>query len=359
MRWALGLMSGTSLDAIDAALVKTDGKTIGEFGPSLALPLEQGLRDAILQVIGGKGDEAVTERAITLAHAEAVKALLRKAGLSPQQVAVVGFHGQTVDHRPEAGITRQLGDGGLLAEMTGIDVVADFRRRDVAAGGQGAPLVPLFHAALAQGVEKPVAFLNIGGIANITFVGSDGGILAFDTGPGNVLLNTWMERRTGSHRDEDGKTAAQGRVDEKALQALLSDSYFQKAPPKSLDRQHFSLAPVEHLSTEDGAATLTAFTASAVAAGLRFLPEEPKEWLACGGGRHNVSIIRALSTRMNREVKPVEDRNFDGDMLEAQAFAYLAVRSLKGLPLSLPTTTGAKRAVTGGAFFRGASAGGS
>ena len=261
---------------------------------------------------------------------------------------------------PEEDLTWQMGDGALLAEKTKIDVVCDFRRRDVAAGGEGAPLVPLYHAALARHMALPIAVLNLGGIANVTWIGKSEragselmalDILAFDTGPGNVMLNEWAEAKTGVDYDADGKLAFAGKVDQAALDGLLNNAYFAKHPPKSLDRNHFNAEHMQHLSAEDGAATLVAFVVESVRVGLRYFPAAPKQWFITGGGRHNPAVMQGLKAALGN-VYPVESLGWKGDALEAQAFAFLAVRSRLGLPLSLPTTTGVKQPVTGGKFYK-------
>ncbi len=352
-RWALGLMSGTSLDGLDAALIRSDGRARVEAGPRLTRPYDEAFRGRLRALLGEKGPVDELERELTLKHAEAVRELLAQADMAPAEVRVVGFHGHTLWHRPEAGRTRQIGDGALLAAETGIDVVCDFRARDLAEGGQGAPLAPLYHAALAAGLAKPLAVLNLGGVANLTWIGPDGGeILAFDTGPGNALLDDWAARHTGRPLDADGALARAGRVDEAALAALLDHPYFDRPPPKSLDRDAFDPAPVEGLSPADGAATLTAFSAAAVARALDRLPVPPRRWLVTGGGRHNPALMAALAARLEAPVAPVEAVGWDGDALEAQAFAYLALRSLEGLALSLPGTTGVARPMPGGVVHR-------
>lgn len=359
--WALGLMSGTSLDGIDAALVQTDGIEIGARGPWATEKFTDEDRHLIREAVYQRGDLPSIENLITIRHAELVKKLLKENNISAKDIEVIGFHGQTISHRPSEGITWQMGNGSLLAEMTGIDVIGDFRRRDVAAGGQGAPLVPLYHAALSKSVELPVVILNLGGIANVTWVGrSEAGgnellgldILAFDTGPGNVLLNEWMLKHTGSAIDENGNAARAGKVDDVALAALMKNPFFDLHPPKSLDRHYFTLDAISHLSTQDGAATLTAFTAQAVKAGVHYFPVPVKRWYVSGGGRHNSAMMETLK-RIVGEVYPVETLGWEGDALEAQAFGFLAVRSLYGLPITLPTTTGVLRATTGGGFFAG------
>jgi anhydro-N-acetylmuramic acid kinase len=349
MRWALGLMSGTSMDGIDAALVETDGRRLGAAGPWATRPYAPALRERLRAVLGGVGDVAGVERDLTDAHAEAVRALMAEAGVTP---AVIGFHGHTILHRPERRRTWQIGDGGRLARLTGVDVVGDFRSADVAAGGQGAPLAPLYHAALAAPLEKPVAVLNLGGVGNVTWIGSDGALLAFDTGPGNALIDDWLRATTGRALDEGGRLAAAGTVREAMLGAMLDNPWFDAPPPKSLDRDDFTLAPVRGLSAADGAATLTQFTAAAVALAVRHFPAPPRRWLVTGGGRHNATLMAALAARLGAPVAPVESVGWRGDALEAEAFAYLAVRSLEGLPLSLPTTTGVAAPLTGGRLFR-------
>ncbi len=350
---ALGLMSGTSRDGIDAALVTTDGRRAFAAGPALTRPYDAAFRARLAGVTGGRGAVAEVERALTLLHAEAVAALLAEAGVEPGRVRVVGFHGQTILHDPAHGRTWQIGDGALLAELTGIDVVNDFRSADVAAGGHGAPLVPLFHAVLACALQRPVAVLNIGGVANVTWIGAgEDDLLAFDTGPGNALLDDWALRHTGDPVDRDGRLAGAGQADEAVLARLLAHPYFAAPAPKSLDRDAFHALPFDELGAADGAATLAAFTAAAVAKALVLFPAPPRRWLVAGGGRRNPALMAALRRRLSAPVDPVEALGWDGDALEAQAFAYLAVRSLAGLPLSLPGTTGVARPMPGGCLHR-------
>jgi anhydro-N-acetylmuramic acid kinase len=338
----VGLMSGTSLDGVDAALITTDGETVHGFGPSLTLPYPPGLRALLTRVIGALGEPAAAdppflqdaEMRLTEAHAEAVRRLSVRADL-------IGFHGQTVLHAPHRRLTRQIGNAAALARATQTPVACDFRLADVAAGGQGAPLAPLFHAALAAKLEKPLLVVNIGGVANLTYLGEDGEILACDTGPGNALLDDFMAARTGTPIDRDGAMARAGRPDEGRLATWLADPFFAAPAPKSLDRQHFAalLTSLSGITTADGAATLAAFTARAIAAAP--LPGQPRRVLIAGGGRHNPAIMGALHLAFGAIVQPVEAEGWDGDALEAQCFAYLAARVAKRLPLSLPTTTGA------------------
>jgi len=360
MQWAVGLMSGTSLDGIDAALIRSDGAARVETGAFLSFPYDRSFRTALRGVLGCDtvryADRvAPVARELTLRHAAAVRSLLARAGMPPERVRVVGFHGHTTLHEPQAHRTCQIGDGALLAQETGLDVVCDFRQRDVAAGGEGAPFAPLYHAALASAWERPVAILNIGGVANVTWIGEgeagEGApppVIAFDTGPGNALIDDWAERCLGEPIDRDGALAAAGRVDAGALARLMDNAYFQRPPPKSLDREDFAIEPVARLGAADGAATLTAFTAAAVAAAARHFPAPARRWLVTGGGRHNGVLMAVLAARLGVSVDPIEAAGCDGDALEAQAFAYLALRSLRGLPLSLPSTTGVPRPMTGG-----------
>ena len=359
----IGLMSGTSLDGVDAALLDTDGEEMVQPGPSLTMAyapqtralLRAALDDARAVAQGAPVPQSIreAEKVLTEAHAQAVKDLLRKTGLETSQVALMGFHGQTILHRPERHWTWQIGDGALLARLTGIDVVNDFRSADVKAGGQGAPLMPLYHAVLARrtGRPEPIVVVNIGGVAQVTYIMGDQ-VLAFDTGPGNAPIDDWMHRHTGKPVDEDGAFAAAGKVDGAALEAMLANSFFARLPPKSLDRMDFGMEAVEGLSPADGAATLTAFTAASLARAREHFPQMAETWIVSGGGRHNKTLMAMLQARVNAPVLSAEEAGWDGDALEAQGFAYLAMRSKRGLPLSLPTTTGVQQPMTGGRYWK-------
>ena len=357
---AVGLMSGTSMDGIDAAVVNTDGERVFGFGPAQTLVYDDGFRDRLRAVLGVDPDDSDESQAVaeelTHLHAEAVKRLLGENDLKADAIDAIGFHGHTVIHKPDRGITRQIGDGALLARETGISVVSAFRAADVAGGGQGAPLAPLYHAALTRNLDKPLAVLNLGGVANVTWISPDGGLVAFDSGPGNALIDDWVrengERDMDTPMDKDGRLAHAGAVIEDALAELLDDPYFARAYPKSLDRGAFDPAPVKGLSLADGAATLTAFTARTVEKAVHILPAPPNRWLVCGGGRRNPALMAALRGELAAPVEPVEMAGWPGDALEAQAFGFLAVRSLKGLPLSLPATTGVARPMTGGVLHK-------
>lgn len=349
------------MDGIDVALIQTDGESVKDTRKSLLVAYPDALKKRIKEVIKGRGDFLAVERDITKEQAKAVNKFLKKYKISKNRIDVIGFHGQTIVHRPKEGITWQMGNGALLAELTGIDVVCDFRRRDVAAGGQGAPLVPLYHAAIARKMHGPVVIVNIGGVSNITYIKDPKNInktqiIAFDTGPGNAPIDDFIHHRTGKKHDTNGAIAAKGEMNLEILKKLSKDQYFKKKPPKSLDRHHFhklvETSGVKKLSTPNGAATLAAFTALCIAESVKHFPAEPKNWLIAGGGRKNKYIMNVLGELVEGKVQDIDAMKFDGDALEAQAFAFLAVRSLKGLHLSLPTTTGLQRLVTGGAFYR-------
>lgn len=357
---AIGLMSGTSLDGVDVALIETDGETVSRFGPTgyrAYSPQERAiLRDA-LAAATTLTDRAArppalaeAEEVVTAAHAAAVDDFILAHSIARPTIGIVGFHGQTVLHRPQARLTVQIGDAIALARRIGMRVAYDFRAADVAAGGQGAPLVPIFHRALiiALGRRLPAAVLNIGGVANVTFVGATD-LIACDTGPGNALIDDFMLSRTGAAHDTDGAAAARGRVTEDYIAQVLGDSFFALPPPKSLDRNEFSRFVLPDLSTEDGAATLTALTAATAAAVLRHLPETPRSWIVAGGGARNPTMMRMLAARLApASVETADAVSWSADGLEAQAFAFLAARALRGLPITFPGTTGIERPLTGG-----------
>ena len=363
--WAIGLMTGTVLDGmIDIAMLRTDGESVAEFGPWTLAPYPPEVRSLLARALAEAlqwqftGPEPAVfreaEQALTRGQSEAVTSFLTAQGIDPASVAVIGFHGQTVLHRPpipgQPGDTRQLGDGALMAALTGIDVVHDFRTADVRAGGQGAPLSASYHAALLQSLGTPAttAVLNLGGVANVTWRGSDGTLAAFDTGPANAPLNDWVEQATGIGMDRDGTLAQRGQVDEARLTRLLDHAWLAAPYPKSLDRYSFRATMADGLSLEDGAATLTAFTAACVGRGLDLLPERPTRLIVCGGGRKNPAIMDALRSRAGVEPIMAEAVGWRGDAVEAECFALLAVRTLRGLPISFPTTTGVPAPMTGG-----------
>ena len=357
---AIGLMSGTSMDGIDVALIASDGAERVERRASATFPYTAALRGRLRAGIAAAAaletrqarpqPLAALEAELTALHADAVRSFLAEVGQSPADIDVIGFHGHTVLHAPERGVTVQLGDGQALARATRIGVVYDLRAADVAAGGQGAPLAPAYHAALMAGQEKPVVIVNIGGVANVTWIGAAGELLAFDTGPGNALLDDYMQRRLSLACDQDGKLAASGRPHADIVTEYLRHPYFGERPPKSLDRNAFQLAPVEALSDADGAATLTGFTVESIARAREHFPAQPQLWVVSGGGRRNKTLMTMLAGRVEAAVAPAEAVGVDGDALEAEAWAYLAVRAVRGLPISFPGTTGVGQPLPGGVY---------
>jgi anhydro-N-acetylmuramic acid kinase len=358
---AIGTMSGTSLDGIDVAIINTDGWQIGRFGPtgyrSYDEP-ERALLRRALEAAATLSDRdarpgiiAEAEELVTRAHAEAIEGFLHANGIERADIAVIGFHGQTILHRPETRLTVQIGNGPALGQRLRIPVVFDFRAADVAAGGQGAPLVPIFHRALVADLDRPhpIAVLNIGGVANVTYIDGKREPIACDVGPGNALIDDFMHARTGKRLDRDGEQAAAGRVDEEFVARALANPFFAAPCPKSLDRDAFAKAGLPELSVADGAATLTALTAAAVARIIPHLPKPPRTWIVGGGGAHNPTLMGMLSERLKpAAVESASAVGWSIDALEAQGFAYLAVRSLRGLPITFPTTTGVVAAMAGG-----------
>jgi len=364
---AIGLMSGTSQDGVDVALIDSDGDTIAQFGATACRPYTTAERALLRRATAAAanltertarpGLVAEAETLVNDAHAEAVESFLAGNGLETGSVAAIGFHGQTLIHRPERGLTLQIGDGQALATRLGIPVVYDFRAADVAAGGQGAPLASVFHRALVRqlGREPPIAVLNLGGVANVTYIDGDV-LIACDTGPGNALLDDFMRLRTGQPLDTDGRKAAAGSVDEATIARLLAHPFFALPPPKSLDRNDFrdwAGDVLDGIAIENGAATLTALTAAAVARIVPYLPRPPKTWIVAGGGARNPTLLRMLADRLEpARIEAAHAVGWSIDSLEAQAFAYLAIRSLRGLPITFPGTTGVSRPLTGGVLAK-------
>ena len=361
-------MTGTSLDAVDMAVLETDGEAIEAFGPAGERKLSDRTRQVVLRATQAAlalprdvaDPEVFGEAAALIAqeHFDAADAFLAANKLKWPDIDLIGMHGQTVLHeRPKDGAlgrTIQLGDAHWLAGRTGVPVAYDFRTADVAAGGEGAPLAPIYHRALAErsGLAPPVGVLNLGGVANITMWFGGDEMLAFDTGPANGMVDLLVQKRGAGRYDAGGRYASVGRVDEGALKALLSHPFFEAKPPKSLDRYDFPMDPVEPLHLEDAAATLVAFTAEGVKRAFAYAPEPPREVIACGGGRHNPEIMKALRARLPCPVRTAEDVGWRGDSIEAEAFAYLAARAWNGLPISFPTTTAVPRPMTGGRIAR-------
>lgn len=369
MKTAIGLMSGTSMDGIDVALLRTDGENRVERGPVSYVPYDDGLRErwkrslevakAITERTQRPQDLGESERVLTLCHAAAVKSFLVRNGLKPSDIDLVGFHGQTVLHRPDDALTVQIGDGQLLADEIGIDVVFDMRANDMVFGGQGAPLIPVYHAALSANLPvdcaAPVVFVNVGGISNLTFIGRDGTLSAFDSGPGNMLIDQWVEAHGGGAYDKGGLIAASGTVVSGLANRYLESPFFSGNVRRSLDRGDFLPPKVGEASLADGARTLAHVTAAAILKSATHLPEPPKTYVVCGGGRLNCVIMREfadLAAERGATVIAAEAAGFDGGSMEAEAWAYLAVRSARGLALTFPGTTGVEKPVSGGTPVR-------
>jgi anhydro-N-acetylmuramic acid kinase len=365
MMTAIGLMSGTSLDGVDVALIETDGKRVKSFGPCGYRPYTESerrlLRAALTEAIhlpqrdARPGILREAERAVTLAHAEAVASFTAQNRILREDVDIVGFHGQTVLHRPQQKMTVQIGDAAALAKAIHIPVMHDFRAADVAAGGQGAPFVPVYHRALAESLERegPLVVVNIGGVSNITYIDGADTLIACDTGPGNALLDDFMLRTMSKPFDCEGRLAAQGKVDETWIARALEHPFFALPPPKSLDRNDFASLKIGAPPPADGAATLTALTASAIARIVPQLPKPPKSWIVAGGGARNLTMLRMLRERLApATVEAADALGWSTDAIEAQAFGFLAARGLKGLPLSYPATTGVPIPMTGGVIAR-------
>ncbi len=361
MQFVIGLMSGTSRDGVDAALIRTDGLNAVE---AIAFHFEP-YPDALKAVIADACDLAMSNRQriasqsidhcedlLDARHLAATETLLEKAGVAAADVAAIGLHGHTIAHRADLGWSWQIGKPEFLATRLGIPVVSDMRRFDVMFGGQGAPLIPVFHRALFADPARPVAVLNLGGVANLTFIGPDGALVAFDCGMANALIDDWMGQKTNYPFDAGGEFAAAGTVDEGLLQAMLAHPFFSVPAPKSLDRNDFNLAPVQGLSAHDGAATLTAFSAKAVALGFAQFPAKPERLIVCGGGRKNRTMIKMIEDYSGIPTIVADDLGWDGDAIEAQGFAYLAYRCLHGLPITYPGTTGVAEPMSGGVLTR-------
>ncbi|MEZ5756929.1 MAG: anhydro-N-acetylmuramic acid kinase [Emcibacteraceae bacterium] len=359
---AIGLMSGTSLDGIDAALIKSDGQSIRRFGRPFHMTYNREQRDQLKAALkearnAGKPTNANklindTEQLITALHAEVVRELLKQNNLKTTDIDVIGFHGQTLLHGPNEGWSWQIGDGEKLSKMLNITVVNDLRRYDVEHGGQGAPMVPVYHQAIVREIAEdfPVGLINFGGVANITWIGGrdSENLLAFDTGPANAMLDDWIRKHTDYIYDQDGKFSKKGIVNREILSGWMKNKYFEIKPPKSLDRDDFNVDEVNRLSLEDGAATLAAFSVEALKVASGQCPQPVKKWYVCGGGAHNLTIMKMLKEALACDVGPISDLGFDGDFIEAEAFAYLAVRHLYNLPITFPGTTGISKPSTGG-----------
>ena len=357
------------MDGIDIAIIETDGRGVVKRGACRTFPYDSTCRALLGEAVAAARDVedraarpgvlAEAEAVLTQRHAEAVEEFIRYEALDRSSIDVIGFHGQTVLHRPEARLTVQIGDGPALAKALQIPVVYDLRAHDVEMGGQGAPLAPVYHRALASGVGgRPLVVLNIGGVSNITWIGEDGELVAFDTGPGGALLDDWVHQHSddGARFDAEGSLSKSGRVKTDIVAQFAAHPFFVQPPPKSLDRNAFSLDLVSGLSPADGAATLCALSAEAIALGLELLGKSPVKIVACGGGRKNPVLMQMLAERTGVEVLTAEEAGFDGDSVEAEAWAYMAVRSRLGLGITFPGTTGAPYELSGGVLAEPAAA---
>lgn len=368
LKTAIGLMSGTSMDGIDAALLRSDGNNhisiLGHFSRSYDDAFRRRLKAALGQVSDIQSrnclpeNMAILQRELTLKHVGAVHDLLSNYNISPKHVDLIGFHGQTILHKPEIALTIQIGDGKLLANKTGIDVVFDLRANDMNHGGQGAPLVPVYHQALARQLKGklpfPLAFINIGGISNLTFVGDDA-LYAFDCGPGNALLDQWMFLKTQTPFDRDGRSGLQGKVIEPIVACYSKHPFFRQDKPGSLDWRSFTPLTDDTISVADGAATLSYLTAYGIVNSLRHLPSVPKTLIISGGGAHNLAImkyLKDLTTGYGIDCLTAQSLGFYSDYIEAEAWGYLAIRSFYDLPITFPTTTGCSSPQSGGKLVK-------
>lgn len=341
-------MSGTSLDGvIDVALIETDGHDVVRPLAYYEHPYDIEIRDKVRKCFGKTQRDAQVDEAeclVTDIHIAAVNAF-------GQNADVIGFHGQTITHNPHDKFTWQIGDGQRLAHETGIDVVGDMRQNDIKNGGQGAPLLPLYHQAMVARMQKPVMILNLGGVANITYIGAEGELIAFDCGPANALMDDFIKSRRDLAFDKNGSIAALGQAHGNIIDRFTRDAYFAKVPPKSLDRNHWSIDCVRYASLEDGLATLMEMTIEGVVRALEHMPTPPIAIYVAGGGRRNTYMLGCLRQRLSASLLPIDAMDWNGDATEAEGFAYLAVRSILSLPLTMPTTTGTPNPLTGGVLY--------
>lgn len=358
--WAIGLESDTAISGVDVALIRTDGVDIFERKAEFSRPYSPTMREAITAVLGEKGQQDLNylrqvEEQVTQHHIEAVQELLDTQDLSPRQIDVIGFSGHTVLNRPAQKLSVQIGDAQMMLDAFGIPVVNRFYQTDLASGGQGSPIFPAYYEALARTLEKPLVIFSIGGISSLTYIGVNGELIAFDVGPGNVLIDRWMQQRLGAEMDFDGLWAAKGQIDERLLTKLMQHPAIIQNPPKALEREDFLslLTDVEGSSLADGAATLTALTSeSLVQACEKFLPEKPSQYIVTGGGAYNPSMVKYLRQHLSAPVKTADEIGWNTMCLDAESFAFLAVRCLFGLPLTYPTTTGVEFPLSGGKIWK-------
>jgi anhydro-N-acetylmuramic acid kinase len=360
--YSLGLMSGTSMDGIDASIIKSDGEQSVEIIDDLYIKYDDIFRTELKKCINlcktNKDIKKITkrikklEKELTLYHAKACQLIIKKN--KKIKVDLIGFHGQTILHEPKKGYSKQIGDSNLLSKIINTTVISNFRKNDILNGGQGAPLTPLYHKLILSKVSSnyPSAIINIGGIANITYVKNKKQLVSFDTGPGNCLIDKWVEKNSSMHFDKMGKLAKSGKLDQKILNQFLQDSYYKKKFPKSLDIKHFDLNSLKKLSLEDGSTTLSILTVETICLAIKSLKVLPNIIILSGGGRKNKFIIENIKKRINKSINLIDEFNFDGDFIESQAFAYLAIRSFYNKYITLPSTTGVKMYCTGGSIFK-------
>ena len=366
---AIGLNSGAALDGVSAALLRTNGEDVIEVGSSRFFPYDRDMKIALrraekaaLEHRDGAADIGKASKDVTDFHVVAVDEFLNAAGLKRTAIDIVGFHGHTIFHRPKrtpesAGRTWQIGDGRVLAEETKIDVVNGFRDADISAGGEGGPIASIYFAALAKSLEPDgaVGVIDLGRISSVTYVpktDSPLDILAFDAGPGAALIDEWVALKTGEPMDFDGELARSGKVHSDILRMMLLNPYVRRKPPKALEKSDFKIEAVLNLSVADGAATLTALTAACIRASLPHLPAAPNDWIIVGGARRNLALTDAIGMALDADIHTAESLGWRGDDLDAQAVAYLAVRSLRKLPLTYPRTTRTPRPTLGGTYHR-------
>ena len=344
---AIGLMSGTSLDGVDVALLKTDGFSIISSGPFGSVPYQAQFKQRLFDQLGEVSVPKTLEEELTVIHANVVFDFLKDNNILKSDIDVIGFHGQTIYHNPKEKLSFQIGDGYLLAKLLDRIVVNNFRATDVENGGQGAPLVPIYHQTLAKDIKKPVAIINIGGVSNVTFIG-DHELIAFDAGPGNAPLDDIIFQKLGLSYDKDGKLAQSGVINKSILKQFLAHSFFESPPPKTLDRNNFDYQNLVGCKVEDALATVVEFIAKSISKTREYFPQSVDKWYVSGGGSHNTTLVKSISKALNHDVLSVNRLGWNSDALEAQAFAFLAVRSILGLPISFPNTTGVLEPMTGG-----------
>ena len=355
---AIGLMSGTSMDGNDAALLETDGYHSIKVIDYIERPHEENLK-ALLKACDGKQDRTTSEmRAAEQVFSDSqiplINELLERNALSASDIDVIGFHGQTTFHQPAEKTSVQLGDGQILATKTGIKTIYNFRQADMDAGGQGAPLIPIYHQALlkSKSMNLPIAIVNIGGVSNLTWIDGTASLIGFDTGPGNALIDDWVSAHTDQAFDDGGKIAAEGRVNDAIVEQFLTHPYLKKNYPKSLDRNAFADLSVNDLNLEDGAATLMEITARSISIGIHACPKKPSAIYIAGGGRYNTALLNRLHSITNLPVHDINKTGLNGDSIEAEGFAYMAVRTLLNEPISFPQTTGCRAPTVGGTIVQ-------